>query len=66
MFDSAESNKFRWHRRLLPDEVFALVTGKRPAPTDLIDEKIWSGVTHLPDDVALTTSNHHPSQFATL
>lgn len=57
---------FRTKRALLPDEVFLLVSGKRPGPTDLIAEDIWNGIVHLPDDVALTTSNHHGTQLATL
>jgi hypothetical protein len=39
---------------------------KRPGPTDPVSEKVWSGIMHLPDDVALTTSNRHGSQLATL
>jgi hypothetical protein len=57
---------FRFQRDVLPDEAFALVSGKRPGPTDLVDDKTWSGIMHLPDDVALTTSNHHGKQLATL
>jgi hypothetical protein len=51
---------------LLPNEVFALVNGKRPGSTDLVAEDIWNGIMHLPDDVAMTTSNHHGSQLAAL
>ncbi|WP_316203932.1 hypothetical protein [Bradyrhizobium sp. SZCCHNS3051] len=57
---------FRAHRDLLPDEAFALPSGERPGPTDLISEKVWRGIVHLPDDVALTTSNHHGAQLGTL
>jgi hypothetical protein len=57
---------FRFYRDLLPDEAFALVSDKRPGPTDPVEEKTWSGIMHLPDDVALTTSNHHGRQLATL
>jgi hypothetical protein len=57
---------FRCHRELLPDEAFALVSGKRPGPTDLVEERTWQGIMQLPDDVALTTSNHHGKQLATL
>jgi hypothetical protein len=53
-------------RTLLPDEAFALVNGPRPGPTDLVAEDVWNGIIHLPDDVAITTSNHHGSQLATL
>jgi hypothetical protein len=57
---------FRSSRELLPDEVFAYVTGNRSRPTDLIRKRIWRGIMHLPDDVALTTSNHHGKQLRTL
>ena len=66
MAKATPSKDFRAKRSLLPDEVFALSSGPRPGPTDLIAEDIWNGITHLPDDVALTTSSHHGSQLATL
>jgi hypothetical protein len=59
-------NDFRAKRALLPDEVFLLSNGPRPGPTNLIAEDIWNGIIHLPDDVALTTSNHHGSQLEIL
>jgi hypothetical protein len=37
------------------------------APAPLIQsEGVWNGIMHLPGDVALTTSNHHGQQLATL
>jgi hypothetical protein len=60
------SGDFRATRTLLPDEVFLLVNGPRPGPTDLVPEDVWNGIMHLPDDVALTTSNHHGAQLAAL
>jgi hypothetical protein len=57
---------FRSVRALLPDEVFALIDGPRADPTDPISEDVWNGIMHLPDDVALTTSNHHGQQLGTL
>jgi len=60
------SADFRSVRALLPDEVFLLVTGKRRGPTDLVGKEVWSGIMHLPDDVALTTSNHHGTHLAIL
>ncbi len=57
---------FRTTRAFLPDEVFLLVNGHRPGPTNLVAEEVWNGIVHLPDDVALTTSNHHGSQLAAL
>lgn len=66
MSKPAAPKDFRANRSLLPDEAFLLVSGKRPGPTDLVSEEVWSSMMHLPDDVALTTSNHHGSQLATL
>jgi hypothetical protein len=60
------SKDFRSLRALLPDKVFAVLEGKRPGPTDLVRKRVWRGIMHLPDDVALTTSNHHGTQLATL
>jgi hypothetical protein len=57
---------FRSLRAFLPDEVFLFVNGPRPGPTDLISEDVWNGIMHLPDDVALVTSNHHGRQLAAL
>ena len=57
---------FRTTRALLPDEVFLLANGPRSGPTDLVARDVWNGIVHLPDDVALTTSNHHGSQLAAL
>jgi hypothetical protein len=62
------SKDFRASRSLLPDEVFLLPPRirKRPEPTNLVSEEVWDDIMHLADDVALTTSNHHGSQLATL
>jgi hypothetical protein len=62
----ARSRDFRSLRTLLPDEVFLLATRKRAGPTDLVSQEVWHGLMHLPDDVALTTSNHHGGQLAAL
>jgi hypothetical protein len=43
-----------------------LANGPRPGPTDLVEEGVWNGIMRLPDDVAITTSNHHGSQLAGL
>jgi len=56
---------FRSTRKLLPDEVFA-VTENRSRPTDLIRKGVWRGIVHLPDHVALTTSNDHGKQLRIL
>jgi len=57
---------FRSSRKLLPDEVFMEVTGDRSHAPDLVRKRVWRGIMHLPDDVALTTSNRHGEQLRTL
>jgi hypothetical protein len=66
MAQRALSGDFRTVRALLPDEVFLLPNGPRPGPRDLVAEDVWNGIVCLPDDVAITTSNHHGSQLAAL
>jgi len=56
---------FRAVRRKLEPHVF-LEGGKDVAPTDLVDEETWSGITHLPDDVAIRTSDHNGLRLALL
>jgi len=57
---------FRSSRELLPDGVLAWVTGDRSRQTDPVRKRVWRGIMHLPDDVALTTSNHHGKQLRIL
>jgi hypothetical protein len=53
------SGDFRSVRRKLPPEAFAIGPEQEPAPTDLIDTATWDGITDLPDDVSLRTTDHH-------
>jgi hypothetical protein len=52
---------FRMRRVRLAPSVFALPDGQKrwPRPSDLVSRKVWRGMMHLPDHVALTTSEHH-------
>jgi len=56
---------FRAQRHVLEDHEYA-IGGEEITPTDLIDPKIWGGVMHLPDDVAIRISNHHGTQLKLL
>ena len=56
---------FRGVRRKLEPHVF-LEGGEDVAPTDLVDEETWSGITHLPDDVAIRISDHNGLRLALL
>jgi hypothetical protein len=57
---------FRSSRDLLPNKVFAIRPKKREQPTDRIRKRDWFGIMHLPDDVALRTSNRHGRQLGAL
>jgi hypothetical protein len=50
---------FRALRHKLDPDDFALSDGPDPPASDLVDEKVWAGITHLPDDVAIRTSDHN-------
>ena len=50
---------FRAVRIVLEPEDFAFSSGEEPPPSDLVDEETWHGITVLPDDVSIRTSNHH-------
>ena len=50
---------FRAVRHMLEPHEFAISEGQDVEPTDLIDEQTWAGMTHLPDDVAIRTSDHN-------
>jgi hypothetical protein len=57
---------FRAVRRKLDPEVFMNSEGMDVDPTDLVDEETWSGITHLPDDVAIRVSDHNGIRLALL
>ena len=51
---------FRAVRRVLEPNDFALSDDKPdPPPSDQISKKTWFGITTLPDDVAIRTSDHN-------
>jgi len=57
---------FRAVRYKLEAHEFAISERQDIAPTDLIDEEVWHGITRLPDDVAIRTSDHQGSRLALL
>src|ERR1700730_4429007 len=57
---------FRAVRHKLEPHEFAISEGKDIAPTHLIDEETWAGITHLPDDVAIRISDHNGHRLALL
>jgi hypothetical protein len=57
---------FRAVRHQLEPQDFAFSEPPDPRPTHLIDEETWAGITHLPDDVAIRTSDHNGHRLALL
>lgn len=57
---------FRAVRGKLEPEDFAISEGEEVQPTDPIDAETWIGITHLPDDVAIRTSDHNGTRLALL
>jgi hypothetical protein len=53
------SEDFRTHRVKLPPDAFLIAEGPEEPPSDLIERKSWTGITFLPDDVSIRTSDHH-------
>ena len=51
--------EFRAVRHKTESQEFAFSEGDDVAPTQLIDKKTWARITHLPDDVAIRTSDHN-------
>jgi hypothetical protein len=56
---------FRARRYVLEADAY-LTGGEHIAPTDLIASNIWSGITHLPDDIAIRISSHHGTELKLL
>jgi hypothetical protein len=57
---------FRAIRHKLEPHDFAISEGQDLAPTQLIDEETWAGITHLPDDVAIRMSDHNGHRLGLL
>lgn len=50
---------FRVVRSVLESHDFALSEGPDVPPTDLVEEDVWNGIMHLPEDVSIRISDHH-------
>jgi hypothetical protein len=48
---------FRRERSMLAPHAFALAESKDPPIDDLVTKEVWDHLVHLPDDVALRTTN---------
>jgi len=58
------SEDFRAARAYLADDVFLSVPGGGSPPTDPIDEEHWAGLTRLPTDVLLRTTDYQGRMVA--
>lgn len=56
---------FRSTRKKLSASAFA-IPGVEIPPTDLINRRVWYQIIHLPDDVALMTTDHYGTLIASL
>jgi hypothetical protein len=52
-----DDNDFRRERAMLAPYVFAIHDGYDPPITDLVNQDVWEHLIHLPDDVAIRTTN---------
>jgi len=66
MAEKLPPSDFRALRQKLKPEAFLISEGMDVPPTDLVDEGTWFGITHLPDDLAIRTSDHSGLRLALL
>ncbi len=57
---------FRARRKVLTRNDFGIASAPEPAPSDLIDKKVWQSLVILPEDVAIRTSSHQGTTLAQL
>jgi hypothetical protein len=57
---------FRAVRSMLEPHEFAISEGQDVPPSDLIDEDVWDGIMHLPEDVSIRISDHNGTRLKLL
>ncbi len=57
---------FRAERSKLEPHEFANSEGQDVAPSDLIEEEVWDGMMHLPEDVSIRISDHNGTRLRLL
>lgn len=50
---------FRAVRSQLEPHEFAVSDGQDAPPSDLVDQEVWDGIVHLPEDVSIRISDHN-------
>jgi hypothetical protein len=67
MTPNSEATDFRVARHRLPPDAFALGPEEPDAaPEERVEERVWSSIVSLPDDVSLRTSDHHGSHLTAM
>jgi hypothetical protein len=57
---------FRAVRSMLEPHEFAISEGQDVPPSERIDEGVWNGIVHLPEDVSIRISDHNGIRFRLL
>jgi hypothetical protein len=57
---------FRARRSKLERHEFAISEGQDAPPSQLIDEVVWHGIMHLPEDVSIRISDHNGTRLRLL
>jgi hypothetical protein len=57
---------FRAVRSMLEPHEFANSEGQDVAPSDPVDEDVWDGIMHLPEDVSIRISDHNGKRLKLL
>lgn len=57
---------FRAVRSKLEPHEFAISEGQDVPPSDLVDEEVWDGIMHLPEDVSIGISDHNGARLKLL
>jgi hypothetical protein len=50
---------FRAIRSMLEPHEFAISEGQDVEPSDLVEQEVWDGIVHLPEDVSIRISDHN-------
>jgi len=54
---------FRAVRHILEPHEFAISQGQDAPPSQLVDENVWAGIMHLPEDVSIRISDHNGTRL---
>src|ERR1019366_1668486 len=66
MSKSLPLTDFRAVRSMLEPHEFAISKRQDVPPSDLIEQRVWNGIIHLPEDVSIRISDHNGNRFRLL